>query len=119
MLTANVECLLSVFYEFEIQNYMNEKQMVFKCLEQFDTKQEKVSEVLFNVYPDEMNALVRLVKKCNKHSVTNRNLAYKVMLRRCGAVNNADGTYTMQEADMKAWFENGDHLKQYTDYDLL
>jgi len=109
----------SVFYGFEIQNYMNEKQTVIKCLEQFDTKHEKVSEVLFNVYPDEMNALVRLVKKCNKHSVTNRNLAYKVMLRRCGAINNADGTYTMQEADIKAWFENGDHLKQYTDYDLL
>ena len=66
----NVECLLSVFYEFEIQNYMNEKEMVIKCLEQFDTKQEKVAETLFNVYPDEMNAIVRLVKKCNKHIVT-------------------------------------------------
>ena len=44
---------------------MNEKEMVIKCLEQFDTKQEKVAETLFNVYPDEMNAIVRLVKKCN------------------------------------------------------
>ena len=54
----------------------------------------------------------------HKHDVTNRNLSYKVMLRSCGAINNANGTYTIQEDELKAWFKNGDHLKQYTDYDL-
>lgn len=45
--------------------------MVIKCLEQFDTEQEKVSQTLFNVYPDEMNAIVRLVKKCKLACVAN------------------------------------------------
>lgn len=58
--------------EFKMNNYMDEKQQVIKCLEQFNTKQEKPSEVLFNVYPAEMNAIVRLVKTCKKESVTQR-----------------------------------------------
>ena len=33
-----------------------------KCLMPFDTKEEKVSEILFNVYPDEMKAIINLLK---------------------------------------------------------
>lgn len=74
-------------------------------------KTEELERALANAQTRDSN--------CNRHGVTNRNLTYKVMLRRCGAINNADGTYTIYETDLKAWFENGDYLKEYTDYDLF
>tara|TARA_R110000851_G_scaffold128100_1_gene260304 strand:- start:465 stop:707 length:243 start_codon:yes stop_codon:yes gene_type:complete len=44
-------------------DYNKEKELVLDCLREFDTEQEKVSETLFNIYPAEMNAIVRLVQK--------------------------------------------------------
>lgn len=41
------------------------KQVLLNCLQKFDSKQEKVSEVLFNVYPDEMRAITKLIAKEN------------------------------------------------------
>ena len=45
-------------------NYTEKKKIVMDCLSQFNDRNENVAETLFNVYPAEMNALVRLVKNC-------------------------------------------------------
>jgi hypothetical protein len=46
-------------------------------------------------------------------------LMARVFLRATGAINNNNGTYTIQESDLMAWFENGDYLKQFTEYDTM
>lgn len=51
-------------------NYTEEKKMVMDCLAQFNDKNENVAETLFNVYPAEMNAIVRLVKNCRIANVS-------------------------------------------------
>ena len=43
----------------------------------------------------------------------------KVFLRATGALNDHKGNYVISEDDIFAWFENGDHLKEYTDYDTI
>lgn len=48
-----------------------------------------------------------------------RNLTMKVMLRKTGAIHDNKGFVKMSLADLKSWFENGDHLKTFTEYDLL
>lgn len=39
------------------------KKELLDCLKGFDNKEETVSETLFNVYPTEMNAIVRLLSR--------------------------------------------------------
>lgn len=51
-------------------NYTEEKKMIMDCLAQFNDKNENVAETLFNVYPSEMDALVRLLKKCRIANVS-------------------------------------------------
>jgi len=60
-------------------------------------------------------------KSHNKNGFQRRegNLLARVFLRATGAINNHNGTYTIQESDLMAWFENGDYLRQFTEYDTM
>ena len=53
--TQDVEAMVT-------NDYSEQKKQLIDCLAQFNTNQEKVSETLFNIYPSEMNAIVRLLK---------------------------------------------------------
>ena len=59
---------------------------------------------------------IKAIQNYHKHK---GNLAYKVFLRATGAINNHDGTYTIPDINVKAWFESGSYLKQFTEYDKL
>jgi hypothetical protein len=59
------------------------------------------------------------VKALQHYHKDKGNLTAKVFLRATGAINNHNGTYTIYEKDIKAWFESGSHLKAFTDYDVL
>ena len=62
---------------------------------------------------------LRRVKAVNHYIKDKGNLAARVFLRATGAINNHDGTYTIQEQDIKAWFEAGSHLTAFTEYDTM
>lgn len=48
------------------------------------------------------------------------NLTARVFLRRTGAIYDPDKkSYQIQERDLMEWFENGDHLRSYTEYDTM
>jgi len=58
--------------------------------------------------------------KALQHYLKNKGkLAAKVFKRATGAINNHDGTYTIQERDINEWFESGSYLKAFTDHDTL
>lgn len=44
-------------------------------------------------------------------------LMAEVFLRRTGAINDHKGNYVINAKDIFGWFENGDYLKMYTEYD--
>lgn len=62
---------------------------------------------------------LRRVKAVNHYIKDRGNLTARVFLRATGAVNNADGTFTIQEQDIKEWFESGSHLTVFTEYDTM
>lgn len=62
---------------------------------------------------------LRRVKAVNHYIKDKGNLTARVFLRATGAINNHDGTYTIQEQDIKAWFEAGSHLTAFTEYDTM
>jgi hypothetical protein len=62
---------------------------------------------------------VQRVKAFNHYLKDRGNLAARVFLRATGAINNSDGTYTIQERDIKEWFESGSYLKAFTEYDTM
>jgi hypothetical protein len=62
---------------------------------------------------------LRRVKAVNHYIKDKGNLAARVFLRATGAINNHNGTFTMQEQDIKAWFESGSHLTAFTEYDTM
>lgn len=71
---------------------------------------------------DHIKRIHKIQEECKvlaEQRKTDGNLTYNVFLRSTGAINNHDGTYTIYESDMKAWFENGDHLRKHTEYDKL
>jgi zona occludens toxin (predicted ATPase) len=62
---------------------------------------------------------VQRIKAIQNYIRHKGNLAYRVFLRATGAINNHDGSYTIRDLDIKAWFESGSYLKQFTDHDTL
>jgi len=59
------------------------------------------------------------IKAVNNYIKDKGNLVARVFLRATGAINNHDGTYTIQEQDIKQWFESGSHLTAFTEYDTM
>lgn len=52
--------------------YLKTKLMIKDALKQFDNEEEKVSEVLFNVYRREMDAIIDVVNKSSISHVSER-----------------------------------------------
>jgi hypothetical protein len=46
-------------------------------------------------------------------------LMARVFLRATGAINNEKGNYVINAKDIFAWFENGDYLRQPTEWDTM
>lgn len=44
------------------------KEIIINTIKKFDTEEEKVSEILFNIYPDEMNAISNLIRDMYKEN---------------------------------------------------
>lgn len=73
-----------------------------------------------NFNPDpQIEYHVQRIKAIQSYLKNGGNLAAKVFLRATGAINNHDGTYTIQERDVKEWFESGSHLKVFAEYDTI
>lgn len=52
--------------------YLKTKLIIKDALKQFDSNEEKVSEVLFNVYRREMDAIIEVVNKSSISNVSER-----------------------------------------------
>ena len=94
---------------------MNKKS---KTTEQKCNKQNVNGSALLDIDP-QIEYHLRRVKAVNHYIKDKGNLTARVFLRATGAINNHNGTYTIQEQDIKAWFEAGSHLTAFTEYDVL
>ena|SRR6187549_3139935 len=64
---------------------------------------------------------IKEIQSILKAKIEQRELLAKVFLRRVGAFPNPriKGSFIIEEDELMSWFKNGDHLREYTSYDLL
>jgi hypothetical protein len=75
------------------------KKKVIDCLSQFNDENENVVETLFNIYPAEMNGLIRLVKNCSIPNVVQQSELLISFLNEFKNYCDLDVTPTSKDVD--------------------
>lgn len=70
---------------------MTAKEKLIERLKKFDTQEEAVSQILFNIYPDEMNEIVDLIEELSKKNSSDK----KTVTMKLDSIKDSDAWYEM------------------------